>query len=59
MKFASVSSFKGAAYVNIRECYEKDGELLPGKKGIALSAVQFDELKKVMSKLDTELKRGK
>ena len=33
MRFASVSEFKGKKYVNIREYYEKDGDLLPGKKG--------------------------
>ena len=35
MRFASVSEFKGKKYVNIREYYEKDGEMLPGRKGIS------------------------
>ena len=34
----SVSKFKGRVFVNIREYYEKDGRLLPGAKGAALSA---------------------
>jgi len=34
MKFATVSDFKGKKYVNIREYYEKDGDLKPGKKGL-------------------------
>ena len=32
-RFASVSTFKGKKYVNIREYYEQDGELKPGRKG--------------------------
>ena len=34
----SVGKFKGRVFVNIREYYEKDGQLLPGAKGAALSA---------------------
>jgi len=34
----SVSKFKGRVLVNVREYYEKDGRLLPGAKGAALSA---------------------
>ena len=34
----SVGKFKGRVLVNIREYYEKDGQLLPGAKGAALSA---------------------
>ncbi|CAL8467636.1 g7174 [Coccomyxa elongata] len=38
---ADVSNYKGSTFVNIREYYEKDGEMLPGSKGIALSPEQF------------------
>ena len=34
-RFVSVSEFKGKAYVNIREYYDKDGKQMPGKKGKA------------------------
>ena len=33
MRFATVSEFRGKVLISIREYYEKDGELRPGKKG--------------------------
>lgn len=36
-KFATVREFKGVVYVDIREHYEKNGEMLPGKKGMLFS----------------------
>jgi len=33
MRYATVSEFRGRKMVNIREFYEADGELRPGKKG--------------------------
>jgi hypothetical protein len=57
MRFISVSDFKGTAYVNIREYYEKDGKTLPGKKGISLSVDQWNSVKKHMAKIDAELKK--
>lgn len=40
----SVRHFKGRMQVDIREMYEKGSELLPGKKGIALTIEQWDAL---------------
>lgn len=57
MRFASVSEFRGKAFVNIREYYEKDGKQLPGKKGISLSTDQWENLKKNIAKIDNDLKK--
>lgn len=55
MKFATVSEFKGKKYVNIREYYEKDGDLRPGKKGIALNQEQWTNLKRQIEDIDQAL----
>ncbi|KAL1976443.1 hypothetical protein VTN31DRAFT_2725 [Thermomyces dupontii] len=41
MRRVTISNFRGRNMVNIREYYEKDGEELPGKKGISLPMDQF------------------
>lgn len=43
-KLLKVREFKGKVYVDIREFYEKNGELLPGKKGISLTPEQWRKL---------------
>jgi len=43
-KRASILEFKGKRFVDIREYYEKDGEILPGKKGICLNLEQFQTI---------------
>ncbi|RAO71228.1 uncharacterized protein BHQ10_007240 [Talaromyces amestolkiae] len=40
----TISEFRGKSMVNIREYYEKDGQELPGKKGISLPIEQFNAL---------------
>lgn len=51
----SISHFNSKVYVDLREYYEKDDEMLPGKKGIMLTPEQWTELKKVVSEVDQEL----
>ncbi|KAG2450551.1 hypothetical protein HYH02_005052 [Chlamydomonas schloesseri] len=40
----ALSEFKGAVYVGVREFYEKDGQLLPGAKGLSMTAAQWAAL---------------
>lgn len=43
-RLVRVRTFKGKAYIDIREYYQKDGAMLPGKKGISLSPEQWRKL---------------
>jgi hypothetical protein len=43
-KRATILEFKGKRFIDIREYYEKNGEMLPGKKGICLNFQQFEAL---------------
>lgn len=56
-KRVSVGEYKGALLVNIREYYEKDGEELPGKTGIALSVEQFESFKKLIPDIEEAIKK--
>ncbi|KAI9699579.1 MAG: hypothetical protein M1820_007078 [Bogoriella megaspora] len=54
-----INEFKGKTLINIREYYDKDGQTLPGKKGISLSMDQFNALVKALPAIDQALrKRG-
>ncbi|KAJ9156451.1 hypothetical protein NKR23_g1365 [Pleurostoma richardsiae] len=53
-----VSKFKNALLVNIREYYEADGELKPGKKGISLSVDQYQSLLKAIPAINAELRKA-
>ncbi|XP_064620932.1 activated RNA polymerase II transcriptional coactivator p15-like [Lineus longissimus] len=52
MRFVTVREFKGKALIDIREHYEKDGEMLPGRKGISLSKDQWRKLKEQIDEID-------
>ncbi|KAI0179143.1 transcriptional Coactivator p15-domain-containing protein [Hypoxylon sp. FL1284] len=54
---ATVSSFKGKTYVNIREYYtDASGSLKPGKKGIMLNPEQYVKLLGALPSINTELR---
>jgi len=55
MKYVSVRQFKNMILVDIREYYEKDGELRPGKKGISLQAEQWNLLKENIEEIDNKI----
>lgn len=42
-----INEFRGRKLIDIREYYEKNGEMLPGKKGISLSLSQWKRLLEV------------
>nr|CAD7449153.1 unnamed protein product [Timema bartmani] len=55
-RFVKVREFKGKVFVDIREYYEADGELKPGKKGISLSTMQWHKLKDIVDEVDEVVK---
>lgn len=61
-KRAGVSVFGGKVMVSLREFYEKNGAMLPGKKGISLPPDQWAKLcaahETMTSKLSTKLPGG-
>ncbi|NWJ01947.1 TCP4 polymerase, partial [Crypturellus undulatus] len=58
MRHVRVSSFKGKVLVDIREFYvDKEGNTKPGRKGIALSAEQWNQLKEIIPEVDAAVKK--
>ncbi|PYH97782.1 PC4-domain-containing protein [Aspergillus ellipticus CBS 707.79] len=57
MRRLTVSSFRGKTMVNIREYYEKDGQQLPGKKGISLPVDQFSSLVILLPEIEATLRK--
>ncbi|KAI1176540.1 transcriptional Coactivator p15-domain-containing protein [Nemania sp. FL0916] len=50
-----LQEFKGNTFVNIREYYDNNGELRPGKKGIMLSLEQYNALLGAIPDVNAEL----
>jgi len=57
LKRVTVREFKGRLFVDFREFYEKDGKILPGKKGISLSASQWNKIKNLADDIDSVVAR--
>jgi len=57
-RFVKVNTFKGQVYVNIREFYDDGGTLKPGKKGISLSATQWQKFKAIIDEVDEAVKNA-
>lgn len=54
----TVSDFKGKKMISIREYYEKDGEWLPGKKGITMTLEQYAGFVSVLPGIETALRQS-
>ncbi|CAD7000392.1 RNA polymerase II transcriptional coactivator [Ceratitis capitata] len=50
-----INEFKGRKMVDIREFYEKNGEILPGKKGISLHIHQWKKLLELAPEINKAL----
>uniref|UniRef100_H2ZF47 Activated RNA polymerase II transcriptional coactivator p15 n=1 Tax=Ciona savignyi TaxID=51511 RepID=H2ZF47_CIOSA len=57
MKFVDVRTFNGKVLIDIREHYQKDGEIKPGRKGISLSTEQWEKLKMSMEEVDSRIQQ--
>ena len=51
----TVQKFKGNVKVDIREYYENNGEMKPGKKGISLTLDNWKKLKEFMDDIDESI----
>ncbi|KXL50015.1 hypothetical protein M433DRAFT_436855 [Acidomyces richmondensis BFW] len=51
-----LSEFRGATYVTVREYYEANGEMRPGKKGISLSIDQYAAIIEIIPQIENVLK---
>ncbi|KAI9683671.1 MAG: hypothetical protein M1829_004976 [Trizodia sp. TS-e1964] len=52
----TITEYAGKTMINIREFYLKDGQSLPGKKGISLTVEQFEALVRFLPEVQTALK---
>ncbi|KAF2664620.1 ssDNA-binding transcriptional regulator [Microthyrium microscopicum] len=52
----TVDEFKGKTLVALREFYEKDGKLLPGKSGLSMTPEQFGVLVAAVDQIKAVLK---
>ncbi|CAI2380673.1 unnamed protein product [Moneuplotes crassus] len=55
-KFVKAKKFRGKLYVDFRNYFEKDGSMLPTKKGIALDEGKWEKLKSLMPEINDAVK---
>ena len=54
-----IKNFKGNVLVDLRETFEKNGEMMYGAKGLALTLDQWQTLKGLIGSIDREIQRVK
>lgn len=54
----TLSDYRGKKMVSIREYYEKEGEMLPGKKGITMTLEQYGVLVSLLPGIEAELTKS-
>ncbi|KAJ8029448.1 Activated RNA polymerase II transcriptional coactivator p15 [Holothuria leucospilota] len=54
-RFCNVREFRGKILIDIREYYEADGEMKPGKKGISLTIEQWRKLESKMDEINESI----
>ncbi|XP_045473570.1 RNA polymerase II transcriptional coactivator-like [Harmonia axyridis] len=57
-RFVKLSEYKSKWYVNIREFYEANGELKPGRRGMMLTMEQWQKLKGIVGEVDEAIKKN-
>ncbi|KAJ5102879.1 RNA polymerase II transcriptional coactivator KELP [Penicillium argentinense] len=57
MRRVTISTFHEKTMINVREYYEKNGEQLPGKKGISMPIDQFAALVELLPELEQALQQ--
>lgn len=55
----TVSKFHGNVLIDIRQFYEKHGDMAPGNKGLSLSLQQWESLKRNVERIDKMIEQAK
>jgi len=50
--------FNGKSYIHIRRWYEKDGEMLPGAKGISLTEEEWSEFSSKFDDIKNDINKN-
>lgn len=56
--YVQAQEFKGKHYVSIRQWYEEEGELRPGRKGINLKIEEWNEMIAKLGDIQDEIKKA-
>lgn len=57
-RFIKLTEFKNNWYLDVREFYNADGDLKPGRKGIMLTMEQWQKFKSYIDDIDEAIKKS-